>query len=201
MRLLAIPCWMQKSAPPDQVVRNFIDDVFVPGVVLHGLWRSLHVHHADTRLGLCRNFTHRGVARQPGDIVNDFRPSLDCRLSDQRFAGVDADRNAQLSNESCDHGYDSRKFIIGRNRFAFGASALATDVNDVGPVGLHPPCSGNGVFVTSMLATIGKTIRRDVENAHHQRTGIKTQLSVSQIPSGSPIDLWRDAIAHQRISI
>ena len=62
---------------------NFLDNVFVAGIDLHGLRIALHVHDANGRAEIPRNYHHVRIALKSADVVDDFGTGVKRSTSDR----------------------------------------------------------------------------------------------------------------------
>ncbi|MDT4877634.1 hypothetical protein FQZ97_1131680 [compost metagenome] len=114
-----------------------------------------------------RHLGHFRRALQAMHIVDDARTRLDGLVGHQRLVGVDGNRRGNaLGNQRVDDWHDPVQFLLHTDRCSAGPRAFATDIDDIGALGQHQAGMGDGAGEPVMLATIGKAVRRDIENAH-----------------------------------
>ena len=77
------------------------------------------------------------------------------------------------------------KFFVGGNRLRIRPRAFAADVEHIGAVGHQLQAMRDGRIRIEKLPAVGKAIRRDVDDAHHQRPPRQLQRARAQLPHGS----------------
>ena len=127
------------------------------------------------------NVDHRGIAGQAGDVVDDLGAGVDGRAGDGGLAGVDRNRNSHLRRELLDHRQHAPQLFVGSDRLGIGPRAFAADVEQVGAVGDQLQGVRDGRVAIEELAAVGKAVRRDVDDAHHQRPARKLQACECEV--------------------
>ena len=128
---------------------------------------------------------HLRIARQAGDVVDDLRAGVDRRAGDGRLARVDRNRNRRLAATS--------RSITGSTR----RSSSSADTGSAYGRVLSPPmssmsapsatsCSAWATAASAIeeLPAVGKAVRRDIDDAHHQRPPRQLERASAQSPSG-----------------
>ena len=163
------PSGEQRVAAPLEVAMDVADHIVIAGIDLHGLRGALHVHGTDAGTRFHGDAEHAGIPLQAGDVVDDLSAQFDCPGRHRRLRCVDRDRNSRLSCQLPHDLSHTAKFLVGRNRYRVGPRALATDIEDVGPLRDDLQPLGNSGLDALMASAVGKAIGRDVDDPHHER--------------------------------
>jgi hypothetical protein len=110
-------------------------DVVVAGSDLHRLRRAPHVHGAHAGARLPSHAEHIGVALEAGDVVDDLGAEFEGAGGDGRLRGVDRDGHTRLRSQPLHNVAHAPQFLVGGDGRGERPRALATDVEDVGPLG------------------------------------------------------------------
>ena len=140
------------------------------------------MHGTDPGRSCFGNRDHCRIAFQASHVVDDFSTGLQSGARHFSFGRIDRNRDVRLSCQFLDHRSDSAKFLVGRNRLAVGASAFATDIKYVGSIGNQFQSVFDGRGMAVVIAAIGKTVGRDVDDPHDGRQFAKLQLTGFQLP-------------------
>ena len=158
---------------------------------------STHVHQDGAAFEFGDGFGHLGVPTEGADVVDDFCAGFDGGTCDAGFVGVDGDDGGrtfllQLGN----NGKDAIALFFlgdglgGLGGFArcrgvdagTGAGGFAADVDDIGAL----VEKAEGVFDRFLgiekVSTVGKRIRRDVHDTHHERALAEREGTRSDVP-------------------
>jgi hypothetical protein len=96
--------------------------------------------------------------------------ALGFRGDDYRGAAcVNGNRNLKLSAQRLENRKNPVQFLRSSSLRGSRPGGFAPNVEKVGPGTLHGESVLNRRFQMEKLVAIGKTIRRDVQHAHHQR--------------------------------
>ena len=116
--------------------RDLVDDVLVPGRVLHRRRVALHVHQADVDTRVGDDARELRVASECRDVVHHRRAERDRPAGNFGARGVDRDREA---GEELEHRHDPPQLLRLAHGLCSGACRLAADVDERRAFGEHPP--------------------------------------------------------------
>ena len=77
---------------------------------------------------------------------------------------------------------DARQFVSFTDGSGVGPRALAANVQDIGTVSGKLQAVVDGTIYLNKTATVGKTVRSHVDDAHHEWSSRHTQLACTQLP-------------------
>ena len=144
------------------------------------------VHHDGWHAMLGGDPRHVGIALQTPHVVEDRGTLFERPGGDPGLDGIDRNREPEFDHGP-QHGAEAGKLIIERDRLCphIGPGRLRSDVEKIRAVALHAPrLRERGVGIDE-TAAIGERIRRDVEDAHHQRAAFAEQADEEiRIPRG-----------------
>ena len=148
-------------------IAHFADDILIARCGLHrrGCARHMHENDRDTEFG-CGLDSAFGTQRH--DVIPDISARPDRGAGDFRFAGVDRDSGGRLLAQGLDDRDDAAHLLSGIDRRRTRPRRLATDIDDIGTIAEHFQPARDRSFLVDEITTIGKTVRRDVENAHDE---------------------------------
>ena len=106
---------------------------------------------------------------EPADVIHHRRARLERRFGDRSFVGVNRDWNVDLGREPLDDRQHPLPLLSSIERVGAGTSRLPSDVEQVGAVSDHLHTCFNSVRGIEEHAPVRERVRRDVDNAHHQR--------------------------------
>ena len=73
------------------------------------------------------------------------------------------------SGQARENRQHTRELVGGGQRVGAGAGRLAADVDQVGAIGFHSQCGGDGSIGIDVGPSLGERVGRDVENPHDER--------------------------------
>ena len=179
----------QRVSALSQISENVLDDVAVPGIVLHVLRRALHVHGAHACARFPGDAQHPRVALQAGHVIDDLRTGGDRFGCHHRFRRVDRNRNPGPFAQGLDDGQHAAEFLGGVDRCGVGPRAFATHIQYVRPLLDQTQAVLDRFGGVQALPAVGKTVRRHVNNSHQQRSMGEGDRAGSQMPRRGP--LWK----------
>ena len=102
------------------------------------------------------------------NIIDHLRTGSHCLTHDDRFAGIDRNRDIKLSCQALDDRDNPVEFFVNRNPGGAGTGRFSADIEYIGAFGNQVSRMGNcsSRFIES--ATVGKRIERDVDDAHDE---------------------------------
>ena len=120
-----------------------------------------------------------GSARPPETSLTSAAPASSAAAATRGPRRVDAGRDA-VGGELTDHRQDARAFDGRVDALRPGARRFPADVDECRTLRMHPPGVLQRVRETRVSAAVGKRVRRDVEDADHDRvTRAATERSVN----------------------
>ena len=150
---------------------DLCDHVSVGRVELHGGRFALHVHEHDAGSELADDFRHVRIAAKCRNVVDDAGACLQRLAGDLGFDGIHGDRHGRDSGQFFDNRNDAAPFLFQRNRLGAGPARFAADVENVGAVGNELKCMLDCACGGIVLPAVGKTVWRNVDDAHDQARG------------------------------
>ena len=153
------------------------------------------MHGADAAARFDRQRQHGRIARQRGHVVDDLRAGMDRMAGHQRLRGVDRNGQAGLLAQCADHGHDAAKLLLHVDRLGIRPGALAADIEDVGALGGQPQAVLHGGVGVETVPAVGKTVRRDVDDAHQQRQLAHGERAGAELPVVGAVEVGGSMLA------
>ena len=134
------------------------------------------VHHDHRHAVLGGDACHVGIALQAPDVVEDRGAPFERPGRDLGLDGVDRDRQAE-PHDLGKHRRKTRELVVERDRLRAGIwpGRFRADVEDVGAFAGHAARMRDRNRRIEELSAVGEGIRRDIEDAHHQRPPAREQ--------------------------
>ena len=154
----------------DPLLKEFIDlnrRKPIDRILLHGLRCAFHMHD-DHRHPGSGSRLKRAIAAQTIHIIDNAGASVAGARHHLGMAGVD--RQHRIG--TLQPGYrrqNTRQFLIARHRFGPRAGGLPANIENIRARRCHRASGGDSPRRRVMPPTIGKTVGRDVQNAHDPR--------------------------------
>jgi hypothetical protein len=163
-------------------IGNLCGRVDVDGRRLHGRGpvERVHEHVACVLLGDDRPEFRVPAAR--ADVVDDFGSLFKDSLGDRALPRIDGEGNLEAALQAAHDGKNAGQLDFRTDRRGTGPGRLASNIEEVGALGLQFQRAiecGLGIEVD---AAIGKRIGRDVEDAHDERPLVPLQCARLQFP-------------------
>jgi hypothetical protein len=105
---------------------------------------------------------------QAGHVIHNPRAGIQAGRHHRRAARVDRDHNPRRRQPG-HHGYHARKLFLHAHQSSTRPRALAAHIHNIGPGLRHRHPGRDRALRAAKPPAIGEGIRRDVQNAHHQR--------------------------------
>ena len=122
---------------------------------------------------------HVRIGQAAGDVVDQCRARVERRRGNGGPRRIDAGRDA-IGGELTDHRQDASAFDRRIDALRPRARRFPADVDERRTLRTHPPAVLHRVRETRVSAAVGKGVRRDVEDADHDRvTRAATERSVN----------------------
>jgi hypothetical protein len=164
-----MPAASQAATRVLQEPAHLVHHVGIARRLLHGPWRTLHVHQAHGRI----RFSHRvqGAGRsQCHHVVDHRRPGSQRRAHHLGLHRVDR-HHAATAGQRLDHRQHATNFFVNWHRGRARAGGLATDIEDIGARFLQLERMADGRLRIGQTPAVRKRIRRDIDDAHDKRAG------------------------------
>ena len=110
-----------------------------------------------------------GFGTQGGHVVDELGAQLQRAARDLGLRSVD--RDGYVALEPFQHRDDAAKLLVRADRLGAGPRRLAADVHDRRPFVEHPPRRGDSVVRVEVHPAVRERVGRDVDDAHHGRSG------------------------------
>ena len=107
-----------------------------------------------------------GVAAQRGDVVHEHGAELERAPRDLGLRRVDRDRDP---GEALENRLDARDLLLGGHGLGARARRLTADVDERGAFREESPPVRDRVGGSHELASVGETVRRDIQHADDRR--------------------------------
>jgi hypothetical protein len=156
----------QCVAAVGEVGGDVVDDIFILGIILHGLRRSPHVHDAETSVRLSGDFEHRGISREARHVVDNLGPGGNRLASDHGLARINRNRDAHLTHQLFDHRHDPAEFLLSRDRVRIGTGTLAPYVEQVSPLVHEVEGTIDSLMGVEVVPPVREAIGGHVDDAH-----------------------------------
>src|SRR5580765_6460959 len=145
----------------------------------------MHQNHAagQTSHG-CR---HLLVPAESAYVVHNFASGIDGGTRHHGFVSVHGQDSVRpFTHHIFNHRHNTAQLFFGRNAaFNHGRSGprgLSANIQQVSAIIEHFERMGHGMVASQTFAPVRKRIRRNVQDAHHQRAGAKFQGARAQAP-------------------
>ncbi len=157
----------------------------------------VHQHRAGTALHDCGR--HLRIVLQAPDIVDDMGAGRDRPARRFGTIGIDGNQNVGAARQRCDHRQHPRLLRFGIDRAGARPGRFAANIDDRGALRLHREGRLDRRIAVGEQAAVGKTVRRDVDDTHHNRLGAEGEATaVGERPENR---FRRDRIlAHRRFA-
>ena len=158
------------------------DHVVVVRIKLHGGRRALHVHEHDARPEGSRHGSHFGVTCQAADVINDAGADGEALPGDLRLVGVYRDRRQYSSRQFLHDRNDPLQFFLKGDWCGARPGRFTANVEDVRSLLDQRHAMRDCRVKCNEGAAVRETVRRDVDNPHHQRPATNRQYAIWQVP-------------------
>ena len=155
--------------PFSQVGLHFVDHVALIGrIVLHVLRLALLVHQAHCGVAAGQQ-RHGAVVLQRRHVVDQIDADREPGLHHRRVPRIQRQRYADVAQPFQQRQHPVH-FLLDRYRRRIWPGRFAPDVEDIGAVAHQLQCMVKRLVRKRMATAVGKGIRCDIDDAHHQRT-------------------------------
>ena len=152
------------------------------GEFLHGAGRAAQMHQHHCRLMSPHNLGQSRIIAKTAHIVDDLRAGSERPVRDSGLGSVDRNRNPKpFAAEGFNHGDGAVNLLGCLDRLGTGTRGFSADVQQVGAFAFNLKSPGDGGPAVKITASVGKRIRRDVENAHYQGVASQGQGLAGQL--------------------
>jgi len=138
-------------------------------ISLHLLRLPLHMHYADAKApcaGVAKQRLHLG-GLEATDIVDEIDADVQGCIDHAGSTAVEREWKANVL-QGLENGADPLEFLGGIDRRSARPRALSTNIQNIGPIGLHAMGCIERLRQVEMPPAIGEGVWGDVENAHDQ---------------------------------
>jgi hypothetical protein len=146
------------------------------------LRRPAHVVQDESAIGLNHRAREFRIGCQPRRVVDDIRAQFQRLRRDSGFIGIHGKRDREPALQTFQHRNQPSELFGLTDARGTRTHGFRADIDDVRALFLqfHGACEG-AVWI-AIFPAVGKRIRRDVENSHHQRAFAQLQGLVSKFP-------------------
>ena len=121
------------------------------------------------------------IGLQPGNVVDDFGASIECGFGDFELLRVDRDRDFEPPAKAVQNWEHVREFFF-RGRAATARTCrFSAHIEQIRPSGAHDQCMLDGAIGIQKFPAVGKAVRCDVQNAHHEGALAENQCARRKI--------------------